>query len=91
MCVKVPNDLDVRRAALTEPMAVGLHTVNKSGIAPGDAAVVVGCGPIGLALVAWLRTRGIEPIVASDFSPRRRDLAATLGARTRSSTRATSP
>jgi len=80
LCVKVPNGLDVRRAALTEPMAVGLHTVNKSGIAPGDAAVVVGCGPIGLALVAWLRTREIEPIVASDLSARRRDLAAALGA-----------
>jgi len=80
LCVPVPNGLDVRRAALTEPMAVGLHTVNKSGIAPGDAALVVGCGPIGLALVAWLRTRGIEPIVAADFSERRRDLAAALGA-----------
>ena len=80
LCVPVPNGLDVRRAALTEPMAVGLHTMNKAGIVPGEAALVVGCGPIGLALVAWLRTRGIEPIVAADFSERRRDLAAALGA-----------
>lgn len=79
-CVPVPNGLDHRRAALTEPMAVGLHTVNKSGIAPGDAAIVVGCGPIGLALIAWLAARGIEPIIASDFSPVRRALAADLGA-----------
>jgi threonine dehydrogenase-like Zn-dependent dehydrogenase len=79
-CVPVPNGLDHRRAALTEPMAVGLHTINKSGIAPGDAAIVVGCGPIGLALIAWLVARGIEPIVASDLSPVRRALATQLGA-----------
>jgi threonine dehydrogenase-like Zn-dependent dehydrogenase len=79
-CLKVPNGLDARRAALTEPMAVGLHGVNMSGITQGDAAVVVGCGPIGLALIAWLRTRGIEPIVASDLSAPRRELALAIGA-----------
>lgn len=80
LCLRVPNGLDPRRAALTEPMAVGLHTVNRSGIAQGTAAVVVGCGPIGLALIAWLVARGIEPIVASDPSEQRRALAAALGA-----------
>jgi len=79
-CIPVPNGLDHRRAALTEPMAVGLHSVNKSGIKPGDAALVVGCGPIGLAIVVWLAAQGIEPIVASELSPRRRTLAAELGA-----------
>jgi threonine dehydrogenase-like Zn-dependent dehydrogenase len=80
LCLRVPNGLDPRRAALTEPMAVGLHTVNRSGIAAGTAAVVVGCGPIGLALIAWLTARGIEPIVASEPSERRRALATALGA-----------
>ncbi len=80
LCLRVPNGLDVRRAALTEPMAVGLHAVNKAGLTPGDTALVVGCGPIGLALVAWLRTRGVEPIVACDYSPQRRALAERLGA-----------
>jgi threonine dehydrogenase-like Zn-dependent dehydrogenase len=80
MCLPVPNGLDHRRAALTEPLAVGLHSVNKVGIQPGDAALVVGCGPIGLAIVVWLAARGIELIVATDFSPRRRELAAQLGA-----------
>lgn len=80
MCIKVPDGLDARRAALTEPMAVGLHAVNKSKIAPGDAALVLGCGPIGLAVIASLALAGIEPIVAADFSTRRRDLAAQMGA-----------
>ncbi len=61
-------------------MAVGLHAVNKSGIQPGEAALVLGCGPIGIAVVAALRIRGVETIVAADFSPKRRELAATMGA-----------
>lgn len=76
----VPNGLDARRAALTEPMAVGLHAVNRSGIVPGDGALVLGCGPIGIAVIAALKSRGIEPIIAADFSPTRRDLAITMGA-----------
>ena len=80
ICMKVPDGLDARRAALTEPMAVGLHAVNKSAIGPGDSALVLGCGPIGLAAVAALSLRGIEPIVAADFSPLRRALAEQMGA-----------
>jgi threonine dehydrogenase-like Zn-dependent dehydrogenase len=80
MLVEVPNGLDPRHAALTEPMAVGQHAVNKSGIAPGQGALVLGCGPVGLAVIAALKLKGIEPIVASDFSPARRALAQTMGA-----------
>jgi threonine dehydrogenase-like Zn-dependent dehydrogenase len=80
MCLKVPNGLDARRAALTEPMAVGRHAVNKSRVHTGESALVLGCGPIGLAVIASLAVLGIEPIVAADFSPRRRALAALLGA-----------
>jgi threonine dehydrogenase-like Zn-dependent dehydrogenase len=76
----VPNGLDAKRAALTEPMAVGLHAVNRSGIHTGEGAVVLGCGPVGIAVIAALAHRGIEPIVASDYSPMRRSLAQTMGA-----------
>ena len=61
-------------------MAVGLHAVNKSAIQPGEAALVLGCGPIGLAVIAALRHRGVEHIVAADYSPKRRELATTMGA-----------
>jgi threonine dehydrogenase-like Zn-dependent dehydrogenase len=80
MINEVPNGLDPRHAALTEPMAVGLHAVNRSGIKPGEGAVVLGCGPVGLAVIAALKLKGIEPIVASDFSPARRQLALKMGA-----------
>lgn len=77
---RVPNGLDPRHAALTEPMAVGLHAVESSRIDPRHAAVVHGCGPVGLAVVAALRAAGVECIVASDPSPARRGLASVVGA-----------
>ena len=80
LLLPVPNGLDYKHAALTEPMAVGLHAVNKSNITPAETALVIGCGPIGIAIIAALRTRGVETIVASDFSTRRRELATTMGA-----------
>jgi 2-desacetyl-2-hydroxyethyl bacteriochlorophyllide A dehydrogenase len=80
LAIKVPNGLDPRLAALTEPMAVGLHAVNMSAVKQGDAAVVLGCGPVGLAVIAALRLAGIDTIVAADFSTKRRELARTMGA-----------
>ena len=80
MLLAIPNGLDAQHAALTEPMAVGLHAVNKSGVQPGETALVLGCGPIGIAVVTALRAHGVEHIVAADFSPKRRELAATMGA-----------
>ncbi len=80
LLLPVPNGLDARHAALTEPMAVGLHAVNTSKIERGESALVIGCGPIGIAIIAALRYRGVENIVAADFSPTRRALAETAGA-----------
>jgi threonine dehydrogenase-like Zn-dependent dehydrogenase len=80
LCIKVPAGLDPRKAALTEPMAVGIHAVARARMQPGEGAVVLGCGPIGLATIAGLRLKGVAPIVAADFSPARRRLAAHMGA-----------
>jgi threonine dehydrogenase-like Zn-dependent dehydrogenase len=80
LLLSVPTGLDPRHAALTEPMAVGLHAVNKSAIQPGEAALVLGCGPIGIAIIAALRHRGVERIVAADYSHKRRQLAESMGA-----------
>ena len=79
-CVKVPDGVDPRHAALTEPMAVGVHAVAKGNMLKNEGAIVIGCGPIGLAVIAGLRLKGIEPIVAADFSPKRRSLATHMGA-----------
>lgn len=80
LLLPIPNGLDFRHASLTEPMAVGLHAVNKSNIAPGETALVLGCGPIGIAIIASLCAKGVETVVASDFSTKRRELATAMGA-----------
>ena len=80
LALEVPNGLSTEHAALTEPMAVGLHAVEKARLGPHDAALVFGCGPVGLAVIAALALRKVEPIVAADFSPLRRTLATAMGA-----------
>ncbi len=78
--VPVPNGLSSDMAALTEPMAVGWHAVRRSEIAKKDVAIVIGCGPVGLAVICVLKARGVATVVASDFSPGRRALAQRCGA-----------
>jgi threonine dehydrogenase-like Zn-dependent dehydrogenase len=80
LLLPVPNGLATEHAALTEPMAVGLHAVQKARLDRDDAPLVIGCGPVGLAVIAALRLHDVRPIVAADFSPRRRELAVALGA-----------
>jgi len=80
LLLPVPNGLSAEHAALTEPMAVGLHAVVKANLTASDAPLVVGCGPVGLAVIAALKLRGVGPIIAADFSPMRRKLAERLGA-----------
>ena len=76
----LPNGLSPAIGVLTEPMAIGFHAVNRSEIAKKDAAIVIGCGPVGLAIISMLKQRGVTTIVASDFSPGRRALALACGA-----------
>jgi threonine dehydrogenase-like Zn-dependent dehydrogenase len=80
LLLQVPNGLPTEQAALTEPMAVGLHAVEKARLDQEDVPLVIGCGPVGLAVIASLRMKGVRPIVAADFSPRRRELAEAVGA-----------
>ena len=69
LLLEVPADLSTEHAAFTEPMAVGVHAVARARLEPDDAPLVIGCGPVGLAVIAALRLRGVRPIVAADFSP----------------------
>jgi threonine dehydrogenase-like Zn-dependent dehydrogenase len=80
MLVAVPDGLPTEIAALTEPMAVGWHAVAQANIRPGDVPLVIGCGPVGLSVIAGLAIKGIHPIIAADFSPFRRSMAEMMGA-----------
>jgi threonine dehydrogenase-like Zn-dependent dehydrogenase len=80
MAIRVPDDVDTEAAALTEPLAVALHAVRRGDVGARDTAVVIGCGPIGLAVIAMLKATGVRHVIASDFSAGRRRLAETMGA-----------
>ena len=80
LSLPVPNGLAPEVAALTEPLAVGLHAVRRAEVGKGQVAIVIGCGPVGLAVIGMLKASGVKTVVASDFSPGRRALAERIGA-----------
>jgi threonine dehydrogenase-like Zn-dependent dehydrogenase len=80
LLLEVPNGLAPAHAALTEPLAVGVHAVEKANVRGDEVPLVIGCGPVGLAVIAALKLKGLHPIVAADYSPKRRELAQKLGA-----------
>ncbi|MGH9246562.1 MAG: zinc-binding dehydrogenase [Acidimicrobiales bacterium] len=91
LLLPVPSDVPPRTAALTEPLAVGEHAVAAARIQDGDVCLVIGCGPVGLAVIAALKARGHGPVLAADFSRARRWLAEQLGADELLDPAATSP
>lgn len=80
MLLAVPNGLSTASAALTEPMAVGLHAVRMARLNRTEIPLVIGCGPVGLAVISALKQEGVGPIIAVDYSAKRRQLAEMMGA-----------
>jgi (R,R)-butanediol dehydrogenase/meso-butanediol dehydrogenase/diacetyl reductase len=80
--LRVPELLSTRAAALTEPTAIAIHTVDLSRVTPDDRVLVTGGGPVGLLTTAVLRARGITDITMSEPSAARRERAAAIGAAT---------
>ncbi len=80
LALEVPNGLGPDHAVLTEPMAVGWHAVRRSEVGKRSVAIVIGCGPVGLAVISLLKAKGVRRIIASDLSPGRRALATACGA-----------
>ena len=66
--------------ALVEPLAVAWHAVDTSPYKPGDSVLILGGGPIGLAVVQCLIARGAEKIIVSEVAPKRREFAKQFGA-----------
>ncbi len=78
--LRLPDGLSSRHAALAEPLAVALHGITRSGIAPGDTAMVIGAGPIGALTIAALRAMGVDEVTAVEPSASRQTLAREVGA-----------
>jgi (R,R)-butanediol dehydrogenase/meso-butanediol dehydrogenase/diacetyl reductase len=75
----VPTGME-RLGALVEPLAVGLHTVRRARLDPTDRVLVLGAGPIGVAVVMWCRHVGVRSIVVGDPVDTRRAVAERAGA-----------
>lgn len=76
----VTAGMDLRTAALTEPLAVALHGVTRSGATPADRVLITGGGPIGLLTLAVLREIGLSDVTVSEPAPGRHALIERLGA-----------
>jgi L-iditol 2-dehydrogenase len=76
----LPDTLSFVHAAMIEPVSIAIHAVQRVKIAPGDSAVVVGSGMIGLFVIQALRWAGVKQIIAVDLEQKRLDLARELGA-----------
>jgi threonine dehydrogenase-like Zn-dependent dehydrogenase len=60
LLLEVPNSLATERAALTERMSVGYHAVQKARLDKDDAPLVIGCGPVGLSVIAALKLKDVR-------------------------------
>ncbi len=78
LTIAVPNGLPPQVATLTEPLAVAWHAVRRGEVKKRTVAVVIGCGPIGLAVICMLKVLGVRTVIASDLSARRRDAGANV-------------
>ncbi|MBS3798201.1 zinc-binding dehydrogenase [Pseudoalteromonas sp. BDTF-M6] len=80
LLLEVPAHLSSLAVTITEPLAVGVHAVNRADIDRDCVALVAGCGTIGLATIAALKHLGVKEIVASDLQASKRDVAEQFGA-----------
>ncbi len=78
-CHPVAEDVGADVAAMVEPLAVAVHSVELAGLKPGDTAAVVGLGPIGLLVAEVLRVCGADVIYGSDLLSYRVAVAAEYG------------
>ena len=78
--MRLPDGLDLERAALIEPLAVGIHAVRVAGVKAGSRIMVMGAGPIGLTVALWARFFGAREVVVSELAESRAALAQKMGA-----------
>lgn len=79
--IRTPQHLDPRAVAMADPASIALHAIWKAGgITVGKSGAVVGCGPIGLFAIQWLRLMGAGEVIAVDVNEQKLALAREAGA-----------
>ena len=76
---KLPDNVSFAEGAMVEPTAVGMHAANTARLRPGDIAVVLGAGPIGIVTALSALAGGCSRVFITDVQPPKLALAATLG------------
>ncbi len=76
---KLPENVSYAEGAMVEPLAVGMHAANKAQIKPGDVAVVMGAGPIGILTAMAAIAGGCSQVIITDVQQAKLELASTLG------------
>ena len=76
---RIPESVSFGEAAMVEPLAVGMHAATKARVTPGDVAVVIGAGPIGMVTALSTLAAGCSSVLMADVVQPKLDLAATLG------------
>lgn len=79
-CMKLPGDVSLADGAIVEPLAVALHGVNLAGLKPNDRVLILGAGPIGLAVAFWARRLGAGKVAVQDIAGFQQERALGMGA-----------
>ncbi len=77
---KIPDNVSFEQAAMVEPVAVAAHAVNISKIQPGESAVVVGAGMVGMFVINMLKIAGANPVIAIDVDEKKLEMSKEFGA-----------
>jgi len=77
---RIPDSVTFEQAAMVEPVAVGLHSINLTPVSLNDSVVVVGAGMIGIFIIQLLKAAGCGKVFAVDLEQEKLDLALKLGA-----------
>lgn len=78
--IHLPDSIPFEVGALVEPLSVAWHAVKASPFKAGDSVLIIGGGPIGLAVIQTLRAKGAGKIIVSEVSPRRKQFSTEFGA-----------
>jgi (R,R)-butanediol dehydrogenase/meso-butanediol dehydrogenase/diacetyl reductase len=79
-CIRLPAGVSLADGAIVEPLAVALHGINLSGLQKGDNVLVLGAGPIGLAVAFWARQMGAANVAVQDIAEFQKSRALEMGA-----------
>ena len=78
--IKLPDDVTMESAALIEPLAVGLHAVRVAQLKAGERVLIIGAGPVGLAVSLWCQFFGAKDVLVSEMAEQRLAMATQMGA-----------